>query len=109
MTPDLAVQLINATVQLEQPLGNGTRTVGTGFLVSAPTPDGKPRTVLITSAHVFDRMPQPEARVGWRLSSEATDWRYAPAGRDHPHSGQRAAVDAPSDPGRGGDDHRRAP
>lgn len=79
MAPDLAVDLINATVQLEQPLGNGTRTVGTGFLVSAPTPDGKPRTVLITSAHVFDRMPQLEARVGWRVGSETTDWRYAPA------------------------------
>ena len=66
MSPDLAVELINATVQLEQPLGDGTRTVGTGFLVSAPTPDGKPRTVLITSAHVFDRMPQLDARIGWR-------------------------------------------
>ena len=80
MTPDLAIDLIKATVQLEQPLGDGTKTVGTGFLVNAPTPEGKPRTVLITSAHVFDRMPQPEARVGWRLASEATDWRYAPAG-----------------------------
>ena len=79
MSPDLAVELINATVQLEQPLGDGTRTVGTGFLVNAPTPDGKPRTVLITSAHVFDRMPQLEARIGWRVSSDAADWRYAPA------------------------------
>jgi S1-C subfamily serine protease len=79
MTPDLAVDLIKATVQLEQPLGNGTKTVGTGFLVNAPTPDGKPRTVLITSGHVFDRMPHPEARIGWRVSSTTTDWRYAPA------------------------------
>ena len=78
MSPDLAVELINATVQLEQPLGDGTRTVGTGFLVSAPTPDGKPRTVLVTSAHVFDRMPQVEARIGWRVASTAADWRYAP-------------------------------
>ncbi len=79
MSPDLAVELINATVQLEQPLGDGTRTVGTGFLVNAPTPDGKPRTVLVTSAHVFERMPQIEARIGWRVTSEAADWRYAPA------------------------------
>jgi len=50
---DLAVELINATVQLEQPLGDGTRTVGTGFLISAPTPDGKPRTILITANHVL--------------------------------------------------------
>ena len=79
MTPDLAVDLIKATVVLEQPLGDGTKTVGTGFLVDAPTPDGKPRTVLVTSAHVFDRMPYLEARVGWRVSSTTTDWRYAPA------------------------------
>ena len=36
MVMDLAVELIHATVQLEQPLGDGTRTVGTGFLISAP-------------------------------------------------------------------------
>ena len=78
LSPDLAVELIKATVQLEQPLGNGTKTVGTGFLVSAPTPDGKPRTVLVTSGHVFDRMPFPEAKIGWRVASQAADWRYAP-------------------------------
>ena len=41
MAVDLTVQMINATVQIDQPLGNGTRTVGTGFLVQAPTPDGE--------------------------------------------------------------------
>lgn len=75
---DIAVELINATVQLEQDLGNGTKTVGTGFLVSAPTPSGAPRTVLVTSGHVFDRMPKVEAKVGWRLGSSVGDWRYAP-------------------------------
>jgi len=75
---DFSVALINATVQLEQDLGNGTKTVGTGFLVSAPTPDGAPRTVLVTSGHVLERMPKVEARVGWRLSSSVGDWRYAP-------------------------------
>ena len=35
MAWDLAVELIHATVQLEQPLGDGTRTVGTGFLIEA--------------------------------------------------------------------------
>ena len=79
MTPDLAVDLIKATVQLEQPLGDGTKTVGTGFLVNAPTPDGKPRTVLVTSGHVFDRMPFAQAKIGWRIESQAADWRYAPA------------------------------
>ncbi len=77
---DFTVGLINATVQLEQDLGNGTKTVGTGFLVSAPTPAGAPRTVLITSGHVFDRMPKLEAKVGWRLASSVGDWRYAPGG-----------------------------
>jgi len=33
MAMDLAVQLMQATVQVEQPLGDGTRTVGTGFLI----------------------------------------------------------------------------
>src|SRR6185369_6530555 len=51
MVMDLAVELIHATVQLEQPLGDGTRTVGTGFLISAPTPDAKARTILITDNH----------------------------------------------------------
>ena len=36
---DLTVSLINATVQLDQPQGDGTRTVGTGFLIDAPRAD----------------------------------------------------------------------
>jgi hypothetical protein len=78
MIPDFPVELINATVQIEQDLGNNTKTVGTAFLVSAPTPDGRPRTVLVTAGHLFDRMPKPEARIGWRLGSSVGDWRYAP-------------------------------
>ena len=35
MVWDLSVELIHATVQLEQALGDGTRTVGTGFLIQA--------------------------------------------------------------------------
>ena len=54
---DVSVELINATVQLEQPLADGKRTVGTGFLLSAPTPDGRPRTVLVTATHVLKNMP----------------------------------------------------
>ena len=42
MEPDLTIELINATVQIEQPLPDGRRTVGTGFLVEAPTPDDRP-------------------------------------------------------------------
>lgn len=78
MTPDLAVELINATVQLEQPLAEGGRTVGTGFLVNAPTPDGKPRVVLVTAAHVFNKMPGKEIKVGYRIADASGGWRYAP-------------------------------
>lgn len=78
MAWDLSVDLINATVQLEQPLGDGTRTVGTGFLVNAPTPDGKPRVVLVTAGHVFDRMPIATARIGYRVQQQDGGWRYDP-------------------------------
>lgn len=78
MAWDLSVDLIKATVQLEQPLGDGTRTVGTGFLIDAPTPDGKPRTILVTAAHVFDRMPSMTARIGYRIQAADGAWRYDP-------------------------------
>jgi V8-like Glu-specific endopeptidase len=78
MTPDLAVELINVTVQLEQPLADGQRTVGTGFLVSAPTPDGRPRTVLVTAAHVFEKMPAREMKIGYRVTNAGGDWSFAP-------------------------------
>ncbi|WP_392353600.1 hypothetical protein V8F63_13350 [Brevundimonas sp. LF-1] len=39
---DLTVGVINATVQLDQAFGSGQRKVGTGFLISAPRPDGAP-------------------------------------------------------------------
>lgn len=78
MVMDLAVELIHATVQLEQPLGDGTRTVGTGFLISAPGPDGAPRTVLITANHVFQKMPGANARIGYRISNLDGSWTYSP-------------------------------
>jgi S1-C subfamily serine protease len=75
---DLSIELIQATVQVEQPLGDGTRSVGTGFLVSDPTPDGKPRTVLVTANHVFDKMPGPIATIGFRVENADGSWRYDP-------------------------------
>lgn len=75
---DLAVELMHATVQVEQPLGDGTRTVGTGFLISDPTPDGRPRTVLITANHVLQGMPGGTARIGYRLQNPDGSWSYAP-------------------------------
>ena len=78
MAWDLSVDLIKATVQLEQPLGDGTRTVGTGFLINAPTPDGKPRIVLVTAGHVLDRMPIATAKIGYRIQMPDGGWRYDP-------------------------------
>jgi hypothetical protein len=78
MPMDLSMELIQATVQLEQPLGDGTRTVGTGFLISDPGPDGKPHTVLVTANHVFNRMPGDVATIGYRVQAADGAWRYAP-------------------------------
>ncbi len=75
---DLTVGLINATVQVDQMNGDGTRRVGTGFLIDAPRPDGTPRTVLVTAHHVLGGMPRPEARIGWRVESPGGGWRFAP-------------------------------
>lgn len=78
MVMDLAVELIHATVQLEQPLGDGTRTVGTGFLISTPNADGTTRTVLITANHVLQKMPGQNARIGYRVSNADGSWSYSP-------------------------------
>jgi hypothetical protein len=78
MVIDLSVQLMQATVQLEQPLGDGTRTVGTGFLISETGPDGKPRTILVTANHVFDKMPGANARIGYRIANADGSWSYSP-------------------------------
>ncbi|HEY1750547.1 MAG TPA: serine protease [Caulobacteraceae bacterium] len=75
----MSIDLIQATVQVEQPLGDGTRTVGTGFLIADPTPDGKPRVVLVTANHVFRKMPGPIATIGFRIENPDGSWRYAPA------------------------------
>jgi V8-like Glu-specific endopeptidase len=75
---DLSTELIHATVQLEQPLGDGTRTVGTGFLIQAPGPDGAPRTVLVTANHVLQKMPSGEAKIGFRIKNADGSWSYSP-------------------------------
>jgi hypothetical protein len=75
---DVSVELINATVQLEQPLADGKRTVGTGFLLSAPTPDGKPRTVLVTATHVLKNMPGAEMSIGYRVQGPSGAWKFQP-------------------------------
>ena len=78
MAIDLTLAMINATVEIDQPQPNGKRVVGTGFLVSDPTPDGRPRVVLVTAGHLFDDMPAEEARVGWRVALADGSWKYDP-------------------------------
>src|ERR1700757_2015097 len=78
MTPAVTVELIAATVELEQPIAGGMRTVGTGFLISDPTPDGRPRVVLVTANHVFDRMKGDDATVGYRVEQPDGSWSFAP-------------------------------
>ena len=75
---DLSVELIHATVQLEQPLGDGTRTVGTGFLISSTAPDGRPQMILVTANHVLEKMPGANARIGYRIANADGSWSYSP-------------------------------
>lgn len=77
ITLDLPQAVIAATVELQQRQLDGRSTVGTGFLVSAPTPDGRPRIVLVTANHVFQRMEMGAAKVGYRIQTK-DGWRYAP-------------------------------
>ena len=79
MDVDLTVDLIKATVQIDQPISDAKRMVGTGFLISVPKPDGTTQTVLVTAAHVFEKMPAPEVRVGWRVQSANGQWIYVPS------------------------------
>jgi hypothetical protein len=72
------LDLIQATVRLEQPIGNGVSTVGTGFVIRATHPDGSPQAVLVTANHVFARMPRDKAQVGFRAANAKGEWRFAP-------------------------------
>ncbi len=74
MPIDMTMALINATLQVDQPQGEGRRLVATGFLVDAPKPDGTPRTVLITARHVFNDMAGANARLGYRFQGADGAW-----------------------------------
>jgi len=78
MAVDITVDLIGATVELEQPLGPGMRTVGTGFLIADPAPDGTPRIVLVTANHVLARMKGDKATVGFRTEQADGSWLFTP-------------------------------
>jgi len=75
---DLPQDMISATVELEQRQIDGTSIAGTGFLVNDPTPDGRPRTVLVTANHVFERMPLSQVSVGYRTQAKDGSWRFTP-------------------------------
>ncbi|HKT54122.1 MAG TPA: serine protease, partial [Caulobacteraceae bacterium] len=78
MSVDLSANLMQATVEVEQTLADGSRIMGTGFLVNDPTPDGRGRTVLVTANHVFSRMTGATAHIGYREQDKDGDWRYDP-------------------------------
>lgn len=74
MAIDMTVAMIGATVQIDQPQGAGQGEYATGFLVNDPAPDGTPRTVLVTAAHVFDKMPGQQVRLGYRFQGADGSW-----------------------------------
>lgn len=76
MATDLNLALMRATYKLEQVQADGTRIVGTGWLVrlSADKGDGPPPYALVTARHVFDRMRKPEATVHWRRLGDDGVW-----------------------------------
>jgi len=78
MAMALPADMIAATVQVEQVLPDGGRTIGAGFLVNDPTPDGRPRTVLVTANHVFAGMPGARAHIGYRLRGKSGAWTFDP-------------------------------
>lgn len=78
MDADLTLNLIDATVQIDQPVNDQKRMVGTGFLVAVPREGAAPEVVLVTAAHVFERMPQNEVRIGWRVKASNGTWQYSP-------------------------------
>jgi V8-like Glu-specific endopeptidase len=78
MAWDLSSDLMRATVQVEQALPDGRHIIGTGFLINDPTPDGRPRTVLVTANHVLNRMPGAEAHIGYRVQDKDGGWRFDP-------------------------------
>ena len=61
---DQTVQMIEATVQVENTRPGGDRRISTGLLVQAPWPDGTPRTVLVTAAMALPAGDNAEAALG---------------------------------------------
>lgn len=77
MEPDFSVAVIEATVMIEQAVGNDRRAIGTGFLVADRDQDGRPRTVLVTANHVLSEMSRARTRLGFRVQVQQ-NWTYSP-------------------------------
>lgn len=78
MEPDFSIAVIEATVMIEQDLGENRKAIGTGFLVGDTAPDGTPRVVLVTAGHVFTEMSRAQTRIGYRVQINQ-EWAYSPA------------------------------
>jgi len=78
MSWDLSQTMMQTTVKVEGSLPDGRYSIGTGFLVNDPTPDGRPRTVLVTANHVLAHIVGAEAHIGYRTQGKDGGWRYDP-------------------------------
>jgi S1-C subfamily serine protease len=75
MAVDFTVQMITATVNLEQRLDGDLKRTGSAFLVSAPDASGQPQTVMVTARHLMAAMPKAPARLGLRFQTPEGGWR----------------------------------
>lgn len=69
--------VLNATYKIEQSQGDGTRTIGTIWLVNLGTKEN-PRVAIVTAHHVFLGMKQENAKVHWRFQDENGIWKREP-------------------------------
>ena len=79
---DLNMALMRATFKLDQRQEDGGTTVGTGWLVRLPGPDGRGRSArlaLVTAGHVLERMQLDHASIHWRRVDADGRWHREPA------------------------------
>lgn len=81
MEPEFSVAVIEATVMIEQQIGENRKAIGTGFLVTDTAPDGHARVVLVTAKHVFEEMSRSRLQIGFRAEVNQ-EWAYTPADLD---------------------------
>ena len=74
-TPSLQTQVVLATYRLENP-----KTSGTGFVVRSPDPVNKEsdELLLVTAAHVFEKMEGNRATLVLRKKMPTGDWTASP-------------------------------